>query len=266
MVAVGGVEQLAHNPDPRAGLADAALEHVADAQLAADLLHVDGTPLVGEAGIAGDHEEGAHPAERGDDVLDQAIGEIFLLGVPAHVGEREDGDRWLFLDDRGHPGLRRGGLRVQRDSIDANGLGDILELLVSPVVESKVKLVGDMVAHRLGYRDPAAVRDTFKAGRDIDAVAKQILAFNDHIAQVDAHPKLDAAILRNLDIPSAHRALDDDGAFNGIHDAWEFHQDSIARQLDDREVDEDQRAEQAREQPEAPEEVERAMSVAGISM
>ena len=53
------------------------------------------------------------------------------------------------------------------------------------------------------------------------------------IAHLATYGLVGACILRNLDITSAHRALDDDGAFNGIHDAWKFHQDSIARQLDD---------------------------------
>jgi hypothetical protein len=37
-------------------LAHAAFEHVPNAQLATDLVHVNGTALVGEAGIAGDDE------------------------------------------------------------------------------------------------------------------------------------------------------------------------------------------------------------------
>ena len=42
-----------------AGLAHAAFQHVAHAELAPDLLHVDGAALVGEARIAGDHEQPA---------------------------------------------------------------------------------------------------------------------------------------------------------------------------------------------------------------
>ncbi len=34
----------------------AALEHIANAQVAADLLRVDGFPLVSERGVSGDHE------------------------------------------------------------------------------------------------------------------------------------------------------------------------------------------------------------------
>jgi hypothetical protein len=38
--------------------------------------------LVGEGRIAGDDEEPADAGERGDDLLDHAVGEIFLLRSP----------------------------------------------------------------------------------------------------------------------------------------------------------------------------------------
>src|SRR5271165_1900610 len=75
--------------DPVAALAHRAFEHVAHAELAPDLFHIDGLALVSEARIAGDDEEPADAAQRGDDLLDHAVGEIFLLGVTAHVGERQ---------------------------------------------------------------------------------------------------------------------------------------------------------------------------------
>ena len=53
------VDELAGDAHPVAGLAHAAFEHVAHAELAADLLHVDGAALVGEARIARDHEQPA---------------------------------------------------------------------------------------------------------------------------------------------------------------------------------------------------------------
>ena len=43
------VDQLPGDADAVGGLADAAFQHIAHAQLAADLLHVHGAALVGEA-------------------------------------------------------------------------------------------------------------------------------------------------------------------------------------------------------------------------
>jgi len=58
-------------------------KYIAHAQFAPDLLHVDRLALVGEARIAGDHEQPADAGERSDDLLDDAVGEIFLLRVAA---------------------------------------------------------------------------------------------------------------------------------------------------------------------------------------
>ena len=77
--AVRGLDELAGDANAVPGLAQAAFEHVAHAEFPADLLHVDGASLVGKAGIAGDHEQPFHPRQAGDDVLDDAVDEIFLL-------------------------------------------------------------------------------------------------------------------------------------------------------------------------------------------
>ena len=93
MGAARGLDQLTGNADPVAGPADAALEHIAHAEFAADLLDVDGFALVGEGRIARDDEQRLEPRQRGDDLLDHAVGEIFLLGIAAHVLERQYRDR-----------------------------------------------------------------------------------------------------------------------------------------------------------------------------
>ena len=69
------VDELRRDPEPVARPPDAALEHVADAEIVGDLPHIDGAPLVDEARIAGDHREGLEARQRRDDVLDHAVGE-----------------------------------------------------------------------------------------------------------------------------------------------------------------------------------------------
>jgi hypothetical protein len=50
---------------------------------------------LGEAGIAGDDEPPADAGECRDDLLDHAVGEIFLLRIAAHIGEGQHCDRRL---------------------------------------------------------------------------------------------------------------------------------------------------------------------------
>ena len=46
-----------------------------------------------ERRVAGDHEQGAEARQLRDDVVGDAVAEILLFGVAAHVGERQHGDR-----------------------------------------------------------------------------------------------------------------------------------------------------------------------------
>ncbi|MNE31896.1 hypothetical protein D3C80_1254860 [compost metagenome] len=95
-----GFDQLAGNAHALAGLAHAAFEHVAHAKGLADPLHIDTLALEGKAGVAGDHEQPADARQRGDDVLDHAIGEIVLVRVTAQVLERQHGNRGFFREGR----------------------------------------------------------------------------------------------------------------------------------------------------------------------
>jgi len=130
-VPVRGVDELAGYADPVRGLAHAAFEHVTHAELTADLLHIDGAALVGEARIARDHEQLAEAGERGDDFFHDAVGEILLLrialmfwngstAIEGFVGQarslvRLEND--LFL----RPDLRAPSRRAQRGSRMAEG-------------------------------------------------------------------------------------------------------------------------------------------------
>src|SRR4051794_16458394 len=68
-----GFDQLCSDADAGAGFAYAAFEHIAHAELASDLLHVDRATLVGEGAVAGDDEKPPHLRQRGDDLLDHAV-------------------------------------------------------------------------------------------------------------------------------------------------------------------------------------------------
>ena len=93
VTAGGHVDELGGDADVVAVLAHAAFDDVADAELLADLLVVDGFLLVDERGIPRDHIEPAQLRQRGDDVLADAFGKIFLLLLAGQVGKRQHRDR-----------------------------------------------------------------------------------------------------------------------------------------------------------------------------
>ena len=89
------INQLADDADFSRRLAHTAFKHVADAEFAPDLLDIDGLAFVGKGGVSRDDEQRFGPRQPGNDVLDHAVGEIFLLRIAAHVLERQHRDRGL---------------------------------------------------------------------------------------------------------------------------------------------------------------------------
>jgi hypothetical protein len=80
---------------------------------------------------------------------------------------------------------------------------------------------------------PPGFAERFQACRDVDAVAKDIVAVDDDVADVDPHPEHDLPFRSDARVAPDHAALDLDGAADRIHDAGEFHQHPIAGGLDD---------------------------------
>ena len=87
------IDQLRRHPDAVSRLSHAALEHIADAEIARDLGNEHRLVLVGEGRVASDHVQLGQFRQVGDDVFGDSVGKIFLLGVAAHVLERQHGDR-----------------------------------------------------------------------------------------------------------------------------------------------------------------------------
>ena len=76
-----GIDQLGVDPDPIARASDAALQHIAHPELAADLLGVHRFVLVGEGRIAGDHEYPEAPRQIGCQIVSDPISEILLPAI-----------------------------------------------------------------------------------------------------------------------------------------------------------------------------------------
>src|SRR5262245_6677833 len=93
MSAGAAVYQLCGYPQPLAGTPQAALKHVADAEILGHLPDVNSTYFVDERRISGDHCETGEAAKRSDDVINHAIGKVVLLRIAAEIGEGQDGQR-----------------------------------------------------------------------------------------------------------------------------------------------------------------------------
>ena len=233
-----GVDELPGDADPRPRPAHAAFQHVTHAKLAADLLHVDGAALVGEGRVARDDEYVPVAGQAGDDVLHHAVGEIVLIGIRAHVLERQDRDRRHVGSGAG-AGRGGGGpwsgwcLRpVECEAVDADRPRDVLELLLALIDEADIEPAFGILLHAGRHADAARLGQALEAGGHVHAIAEDVVILDDDVADMHADAELDAPVLGHVGIAGDHPALHVDSAADGIDDAAELGQQPVARRLD----------------------------------
>src|SRR5262249_38377296 len=234
------LDQLNGNAYPVAGLPHRALQDVADAELAPDLFHIDGLALVNEARIAGDHEEPADAAERGDDLFHHAVREIFLFRVAAHVGEGQHCNRRLFGKGKRRVLLRRGRYRLgaigffaKHDAVDAYWPCYVFDLLLAHIFECEVELVAHLIAHDPAGADSARLGQGFQPRCDIDTISVDIAPVLNDVANIDPPAEFEDAIRRHIGVSLGHFALHFNRATHRIDDAGKFEEKAVARSFDD---------------------------------
>src|SRR5579859_863090 len=87
--------------------------------------------------------------------------------------------------------------------------------------------------NRARNRDPARLANGFETRGDIDAVAKNIAAIDDDVADIDADPQCQSGLRSRTRLEVEHVALDRGRAAHGIDDACEFGEQAVSRRLDD---------------------------------
>src|SRR5262249_48300787 len=117
--------------------------------------------------------------------------------------------------------------------IDPHRLGHVLQALGSEVFERLVDLILDLVIGAARNQDATWFGNPFQAGRDVDAVAVEIAAFDHDVAQVDSNTQHYPSILRPPRIGGFHPLLQDARAFDRIYGAGKFDQCAVAHELDD---------------------------------
>src|SRR5262249_5639349 len=83
------LEKLRADAEPIAGFAHTAFDHISHAEFAPDLLHINRTAFVGEAGVARYDEQRRIVRQRSNDVLGTTSWQELVIGVANHVGERQ---------------------------------------------------------------------------------------------------------------------------------------------------------------------------------
>ena len=92
MIAGFSVDQLHVHPKAVAATLHRAFKHIADVQLAPELLHVNGFALERERGVARNDERATDARQVRGQALGHAIHKVVLLGIAADVRERQHHD------------------------------------------------------------------------------------------------------------------------------------------------------------------------------
>jgi hypothetical protein len=156
--------------------------------------------LVGECGIASDHERTGDARQVGGQALRHAIDEILLFRIAADVckGENYNGETWSTgLVRRGDLWRPRWSSRASLDRICAHWPRDVLEVFLSEIDELVSEPVTYLAVGILRKTDTTRLGDAFEARGDIDAVSHQVaVALLDHVAKMNADAELDATLWR----------------------------------------------------------------------
>ena len=110
---------------------------------------------------------------------------------------------------------------------------DILDPLVALIRKVQLELVADLVADGRRTGDAAGRGEPLQPHRQVHAVAVEVVAVDDDVAEVDAHAKLEMPVLRHACVALGHAALDLDGTARGVEHAAELDQEPVAHHLED---------------------------------
>jgi len=113
----------------------------------------------------------------------------------------------------------------------STGSRDVLQVLRSQTAVTQRQLVLHLIVGLPGNADTAALGDSFETGRDVDAVSVEIIALDDHVAEMHADAKCHLAVAARAAVARRHGPLDFGRAVDALDDAGEFRQQAVAHQL-----------------------------------
>ncbi len=155
MISSYGVDELDVDAHAVSAALDAALEDIADVQLAAGLLQIDVLALVGESGVAPDHERASNARKIGREALRDPVDEVILLRVAADIGERQDDHR----EARRTLPVRRG---ADLDREGPDWPRDVLERLPTEVDKVRVDPAAHVIVGRAGDQHAARLANALR--------------------------------------------------------------------------------------------------------
>src|SRR6266851_4075906 len=117
--------------------------------------------------------------------------------------------------------------------VDPHWPSDVLDLLLAQILKDKGQPVAHVVINRIGDEHPAGISQAFDPRGNVDAVAIEVVALDDHVTEIDADAQLDAAVRADIRVPLRDCLLHRDGTAHRVDDAGKLDQHAVAGGLDD---------------------------------
>ena len=93
---------------------------------------------------------------------------------------------------------------------------NVLQHQFSGIHKLNADFAFDLTVHRVRHQNSSFRGLRFQPGRDIDAVAENIIALDDDFTKIHANTEFDWLALRLRAVVLGHRALDGNCTFNGV--------------------------------------------------
>ena len=116
---------------------------------------------------------------------------------------------------------------------DSNRPVDILDADLAAVLEANVDPIADALVDDRGDADAARLGQRLQARGDVDAIAVNVVAFDDHVAKIDANSENDLWLAQGFIRQGAVGPLHRKRAVYGIDHAAKFDDGAVADQLHD---------------------------------
>src|SRR3954447_23828285 len=99
---------------------------------------------------------------------------------------------------------------------------DVLDGTLAQIFETIGRAVADMFEDGSGNTDAARLGERFQTRRYVHPVAQDVVTFDDHVAEIDAHSETDGMVPGAVPLMLDYRALDLDAGFDGADDGAEL--------------------------------------------
>jgi hypothetical protein len=125
------------------------------------------------------------------------------------------------------------GGRIRKHTVDPDRICDVLYFAISERLISTNQFVLYLLIDAARDVNLTGIGNTLKARGNIDAIAENVVCFDDNVAKIDANPKFNPMMLRHRCVASNHVLLDDDTASNSFDRTVENRNKSVTSGFDE---------------------------------